>query len=482
MPKNKSIQRKLMSIILMTCGFILLLTWGTIFFNELLSFRKAAERRLSTLTKNISSNSAAALAINSKEDATQILTALKAEPRIVSASLYDREGNLFSRYPDSLPANNFPAKPSNDGFILDFSVQTQTLTSYQPIMQGNRRLGTLHLKADLDILHRFIVYGGIALLAIIISLVFAYFVSRRLQKSITMPILSLAETAKSISDHYDYSVRAVKFSDDEIGLLTDTFNQMLTRMQDQNKEILILNQELEQKVIERTTQFEIVNKELEAFSYSVSHDLRAPLRAVNGYAKMLEEDYESLLDAEGKRLLSVIQKNARTMGTLIDDLLAFSRLGKTELNKSYIDMNDLAGKILEELPKSIDHPAAIQIHQLHPAFADRSSINQVFVNLISNAIKYSSRTTKPVVEIKSYRKDNKIIYSVSDNGAGFDNKYVDKLFGVFQRLHSNEEFEGTGVGLALVKRIITKHGGEVWASGEVNKGATFSFSLPDIQN
>lgn len=221
-----------------------------------------------------------------------------------------------------------------------------------------------------------------------------------------------------------------------------------------------------------------LNKELESFSYSVSHDLRAPLRAIDGYAGILEEDYGKTLDEEGNRLLQAVQYNAKKMGNLIDDLLAFSRLGKKELTKTNLNMNELVEGALYELNKSIKHQATVKINDLHPAKGDYGLINQVVVNLISNAIKYSSKVKDPLVEISSEKTNDEVIYFVKDNGAGFDMRYVHKLFGVFQRLHTMDEFEGTGVGLAIVQRIMAKHGGRVSAEGEKNKGAVFKFSLP----
>jgi len=232
-----------------------------------------------------------------------------------------------------------------------------------------------------------------------------------------------------------------------------------------------LNEDLEERVKQRT-------EEMEAFSYSISHDLRAPLRAVNGFARILEEDYNELFDDEGKRLLSVVQENAKKMGTLIDDLLAFSRLGRKEINKSVIDMTALVKNALAELKTSMNFQATIEIDNLHPVKADNVLMNQVWINLLSNAIKYSSNNLNAAVKIKSERQNGEIIYSVSDNGVGFDMLYAHKLFGVFQRLHSQEDFEGTGVGLALVNRILTKQGGKIWAEAEVGKGACFYFSLP----
>lgn len=225
-------------------------------------------------------------------------------------------------------------------------------------------------------------------------------------------------------------------------------------------------------------QLEALNKELESFSYSISHDLRAPLRAINGYIKILEEDFTANLDDEGKRLLSTVQRNAMKMDMLISDLLNFSKLGKLPVNKSLIDMNELVSEVLSELKSQGNERAEVRVGALHPVKGDHSLIRQVLQNLIGNALKYSAKKDSPVVDISSDTDNTFITIRIRDNGAGFDMKYAEKLFGVFQRLHKASEFEGTGVGLAIVQRIINKHGGTVTAVAEPGKGATFSFSIP----
>ncbi|TYQ12704.1 UNVERIFIED_CONTAM: PAS domain S-box-containing protein [Acetivibrio alkalicellulosi] len=235
---------------------------------------------------------------------------------------------------------------------------------------------------------------------------------------------------------------------------------------------------LEERVRERTFQLESANKELEAFSYSVSHDLRAPLRAVNGYVQILIEDYESILDDEGKRICSVISSSAKQMGQLIDDLLSFSRIGRTNLEPSIVNMEQMAKSIYYELTSENNrNNISFNVENLPDAFVDTMLIRQVWINLISNAIKFSSKRESTVINISGMQQGDEIIYSVKDNGAGFNMKYVEKMFGVFQRLHSVKEFEGTGVGLAIVQRIINRHGGRVWAEGIEDEGATFYFSL-----
>ena len=240
-----------------------------------------------------------------------------------------------------------------------------------------------------------------------------------------------------------------------------------------------LNTDLEKQA----EQLQAAIKELEAFSYSVSHDLRAPLRAIDGYTRILVEDYESVLDSEGKRVCSVISREARRMGQLIDDLLAFSRLGRKEIYSSRIDMEALAGSAFDELTKEENRERInFVLGSLPLAQGDSSLIRQVWVNLLSNAIKFTANKERAVIEVGSQQSDGENIYYVRDNGAGFDMEYSNKLFGVFQRLHSENEFSGTGVGLAIVQRIIRRHGGRVWAEGEVEKGATFYFALPRKEN
>ncbi len=282
------------------------------------------------------------------------------------------------------------------------------------------------------------------------------------------------------------------------------------------KEIQKLNEELERKVIERTNELELrskqlldnqnillkvvedlnlksvelqqstellaaANKELEAFSYSVSHDLRAPLRAISGFVSILMEDYEKVLDEEGKRVCNVIYENAIRMGQLIDDLLSFSRLMRSELKQAKIDMYFMVKSIISDFEQTQDMSGkTIIIDEIPTISGDNNLIKQVWINLLSNAIKYSSKKDNPIIKIGSYKDQNTQVYYIEDNGVGFNMEYSHKLFGVFQRLHSVNEFEGTGVGLAIVQRIITRHHGHVWAEGKIGEGARFYFALPII--
>jgi len=249
-----------------------------------------------------------------------------------------------------------------------------------------------------------------------------------------------------------------------------------------DREIHRLNSELEQRVRDRTAQLEVANKELEAFSFSVSHDLRAPLRAIDSFSRMLVEDNGPQLDAEGRRLLDVVCAEAKRMGKLIDDLLAFSRIGRQRMEDSDIDMTELARATFTDVTRTQSNVPRLELTALPPIHGDRSMLRQVWFNLLANAVKFSGKQAQPVIAITGSAADGTAAYSVTDNGAGFDQKFAGKLFGVFQRLHSEEEFEGTGVGLALVQRIIHRHGGTVAATGKLHGGAAFQFTLPKSIN
>jgi PAS domain S-box-containing protein len=256
------------------------------------------------------------------------------------------------------------------------------------------------------------------------------------------------------------------------------FSEDVSARKTASEQIHQLNVELEQRVVERTQQLETANKELEAFSYSVSHDLRAPLRAVNGFSKIVLDKFGSQVPVDAREFLELICKGGEQMGELIDDLLAFSKFSRQSMDQQAVDCVKLVQTVLDQsVSQRQGRLIEIQVGNLPPCQGDAPLLKQVWVNLISNAIKYTRGREPAVVEIGCQRTNNENVYFVRDNGAGFDMQHASRLFGVFQRLHGADEFEGTGVGLAIVQRIVNRHGGRIWAAAEVGRGATFSFTL-----
>jgi len=242
---------------------------------------------------------------------------------------------------------------------------------------------------------------------------------------------------------------------------------------------------LAELVERRTSQLEEANRELESFSYSVSHDLRAPLRAIDGYSKMILKRQGDQFDAETRRQFDQVRNSTKEMGDLIEDLLDLSRLGRQELNLKIFDMSQLVEETWQELKRTVpDRRLALKMNNLPPGWGDRSLMKQVYVNLFSNAIKFTGKQDAAMIEAGGYENGNENVYYIKDNGVGFDMKYHDKMFGAFQRLHPAAEYEGTGIGLTIVQRIIHHHDGRVWAEGKLNEGAIFYFALPkkDKQN
>lgn len=620
--RDAPIQRKLMMVILITSAVVVLLICSAYIIFEYYAFKRSLESQVATLAAITASNSSGALAFDAPQDAYEVLKSLSAEKRIKAASLYNRDGNLFARYPVLAGDSTFPSKPAADGFIFT----SNTLEGFVPVLEKKDRIGTLFIRSDMNAMYKQLQrYIELAAWLFCFSLVVAYFLSRLLRKTISQPILALENTARIISEKKDYAVRAVKAGKDEMGRLTDAFNDMLTTIESQNLAITSFNQNLENKVRERTNELEAANfylkqqnefvetifnssanliavldtefryktvnrkveecynvkkedllgktymecfpqavgsqthndilramsgeqvhtsitrstvingyfenffiplrtdgkiygvllmsniitdivlaneklqqlniqleksnRDLEQFAFIASHDLQEPLRKIHIFNDMMGENFNDIESV--KKYHSKIEQSAKRMQELIQDVLNFSRISLLEEQFVQNDLN----KIMEELKNDFEvtireKNASILYNNLPSVPGITLQLSQLFSNLLSNSLKYNERN--PVVEIKARNLSKEEIMEnvklnpalsyveikFTDNGIGFDAKYNEQIFTIFQRLHGKQSYSGTGIGLALCRKIVENHKGIISAEAEVGVGATFTIILP----
>jgi len=591
--RNMRIRRKLMLILMLTSTVVTLLTCAAFFAYELTTFKDKAFQSLSTLGDVIASNSTASLAFDNQQDATEVLSALKARPQIIAAAVYDANGRLFARYPAARPAESFPRTPERDGFRAERSF----LVGYIPVVQGdNTRLGTLLLESDksamYDRLSRYTLLAAIVMLA---SLVVAYLLARSLQGQISRPVLAMAETAKAISQRGDYSVRASKVGEDELGLLTDAFNHMLDQIEAQDRAIRDSHERLnlalkasgvgtwvwdtagdriswdeftpplfgmhpgdfpgtydgflalvhgddrdrvrsemqsavatdrlfesifrvrwpdgtirdlsargkvlpgaaaqrqrmtgvfwditerkraEERLKALLVELERSNKELELFAYVASHDLQEPLRMVSSYTQLLERRYSEKLDDDAREFIGYAVDGASRMQRLINDLLDFSRVSTRGRPLALTDLGEVLGMVRANLSIAMEEAGAVLTNEEMPQIvADSGQIGQLMQNLIGNAIKFRNGHG-PHVHVGAVEHESEWEISVRDDGIGIEPQYFERIFVIFQRLHVKGDYPGTGIGLALCKRIVERHGGRIWVESAPHEGSTFSFTIP----
>ena len=621
--RNTSIQKKLTRLIMLICGSVLFVACVSFFVYELITYRQIAKDELETLGQITASNLTGALAFQDKKDALEILQALKEQQHIVAAVLFDANGKVFSAYPVQWNGAPLPA-----GVVASrYQFNNNFIEGYQPVVQESKWLGTLYLKSDMKVVYnRFWYYGFISLLIFMVAFLATYLLSKRLQHSVSQPILELAQKAKLISEKKDYSVRAEKKSDDEIGLLTNAFNHMLTQIEQRNAKIQAMNASLEEKIVIRTwelqeanhalqeqntfvqtiidasidliavfdrdlnylilntyaakvfqrprhevigknilevfphlvdkpfvtnlrkalegefihmdayesqladaffenfyiplrdnegevdrvllighditgvmkanerlrqlnSELEKSNRELEQFAYVASHDLQEPLRKIMTFSDLSEKNVHN--PEIQKRYLQKIQSSAGRMTELIKAVLNYSRLSRNGNEFMPVDLNAVVEQIKTDLELFIDEKAAvIRTDQLPVVKGIPLQLSQLFLNLLTNALKFNERRPEVTILARPVLPGDRTQYNLatngtdyvkiifSDNGIGFEQKYADRIFSIFQRLHSTEKFAGTGIGLALCKKIVENHGGVIAVESEQGSGTSFLIFLP----
>lgn len=498
--RDAPIKRKLMAVIMLASTVVVFLTASAFFAYEVVTVRKNVVESAVTLAQVTAAESSAALHFEDESTAEEILSRLQAKTTVTAAALYLNNGTNLAHYPASAPLASFPSAVPEEEFVRE----SHALGVYVPVLMGNHIIGHLYLRWDLhNTYRRFLWY--IALVAVILagSLAIALWLATWLQQRVARPIQELAQAAHAVFAKKDYRIRAQKFGNDEMGVLTDAFNHMLEDIHQRDAalreneaelvralkaaeayaaEVRALNAALEERVAKRTAELAATNRELEAFSYSVSHDLRAPLRHIDAYAGMLADESGSNAPASVRKYIQRIRDGVQNMGRLVDDLLNLSRVGRADIKSEPVNLNDLVRQVIGELKSDVaGREIEWRVGALPTVSGDAGLLKQVFANLLGNSIKYTRPRPRAVIEVGLETAEGAPAVFVRDNGVGFNMQYADKLFGVFQRLHREEEFEGTGVGLATVRRIIQLHGGKIWVNAELDKGATFHFTLRGLE-
>ena len=476
----RSLRHKFVALMLLTTLVALLVALGAMAGYDLRAYHRDLVDDMQTQAALLGRNSAAALTFDDPQVARENLGLLRIRPQVAAAAIYDARGALFASYRRE-GGDAVPARPEAEGE----RVEGRELLVFRRIASGGETLGTVYLRAEYGLVARVLDYAGIGAAVLALALLVAFLMTSRMQRIVIHPILDIARIAREVIERGDYSRRARKMSEDEVGTLVDSFNAMLAEierrtgaLEEANREVLRLNEGLEARVRERTEQLEAANRELEAFCYSVSHDLRAPLRAIDGFSQALVEDHGAGVPEGGRRYLSRIQASAKRMGQLIEDLLNLSRVSRGGLERCPVDLGEMARQVLAELRQREPQRAVeASIQDGLQVVADPRLLRAALENLLANAWKFTSKAADARIEIGALRDGPATTYYVRDNGAGFDMAYADKLFGAFQRLHGVNDFPGTGIGLATVQRIVNRHGGRIWADGQVGKGAAFYFTL-----
>ncbi len=478
---RRTIAGKLTRLNLRVTGTALLLAYVAFLAYDLYTLRKDLISSLTTEAGIVGENSVTALVFDDQQAAESTLSALEHSPHIRWAVIERPDGSAFARYPHGGQGVPGPNTTLARGQSLAYWTRgTNILLGRRIDFQGNN-LGAVYLLAETsELAHRARQFGLLSALILAFCYGIAVFATSTIRHLVTNPLTELAETAQVVSKEKDYSIRApMPRSSDEIAFLVQSFNEMLEQIQERDRALEASRNDLEQRVRERTAELTEANKELEAFSYSVAHDLRGPLQQVTNIAFLLRNSSGAGLSPEDRALIEKLADNTGGMAALIDDLLNLSSATSTPLRRAAIDLSQMAKTILERLEaEDAGRQTRCTVARGAYAIADEGLMHIVLDNLLSNAWKYTSKTEAAEIEFGFAENGAGMVYFVRDNGAGFNPRYSDRLFRPFQRLHSQSEFPGTGIGLATALRIVSRHGGKIWAEGQEGRGAAFYFTLP----
>lgn len=477
----RSISVKLTRLNLLVTGTALLLACLSFLAYDFFSYRENLILNLLAEAQIAGTNSITAIIFNDQQTAQTTLDAFRNSPDVVGATIVGANGRIFAAYRRPGSKEEIEMRRMDARAIqAQWTRGSQVLVGYRVVFSG-RPVGVIYILAHFGELGRRVRrYGVIAASILLFCMVAALLATAAFRRLVTQPITALAETARVISREKDFSVRAAGAADqDEIAVLVRAFNEMLDEIQKRDNALREAREMLENRVQERTVELQAANRELEAFSYSVAHDLRGPLDVIANTGYLLRNADLANLDEQTRELLEMLPRTTMRMSALIDDLLNLSRAKSAELHREPVDLSSMATAIMEDLfAGEPGREADVAISPGAYAIADRGLMRVALYNLLCNAWKYTSKTSSAHIEFGLRKENDETIFFVRDNGAGFDPRFQDRLFQPFQRLHTQSEFSGTGIGLATVHRIVSRHGGRIWAESQLDHGATFFFTLP----
>jgi signal transduction histidine kinase len=477
----RSIAGKLTRLNLLVTGTALLLAYVAFLGYDLYTLREDLINSLTTEAGIVGANSVTALLFDDQQAAESTLSAFKHSPHIRWAEIVSADGTPFAVYQQDEAAKPELTVKLKTGETRAYWSRGANILLGSRIEFEGRELGTVYLLAGSgDLTRRTGQFGLLSALILALCFAIAVFATTTIRRLVSGPLTELAWTAKVVSREKDYSVRVpAPGSSDELAFLVQSFNEMLEQIQERDRALEESRNALEVRVRERTAELTETNKELEAFSYSVAHDLRGPLQHVANIAFLLQNSSATGASEQDRSLVEKLVEGTDRMAALIDDLLNLSRATSTPLRRMPVDLSQMAESILNNLQAGDkERKAQIKVAKGARAIADEGLIKVALENLLNNAWKYTSRLETAEIEFGWREEAEGTVYFVRDNGAGFNPRYADRLFRPFQRLHSQSDFPGTGIGLATAYRIITRHGGKIWAEGDVDRGAVFYFTLP----